>query len=530
MADEKRIMRWLLLFLSFGLGLWAQEPIRIGTSEWTTLNPLLLTQDTDAEAVDLLFDRLITIDAQGNFLPEMLESWTILNGGREIVLKLRPGLTWQDGQPIDAEDLVFTWKMLRQPAIRKVADTTPGVATLDSLVAEGPLQARIRLKRPRGTILSDLYSFVPVPRRHYQMGAKPEAAPINFQPVGSGPYRLVGKATTKFMRLERWAGYRGIHPGAWPVIEVRDTTDEKRIIPIFKAGKIDFVTTGALRYYLVRKGVEGAGLVEAASIPQAAFGAYFLNCDPRLSLLGDVELRRALAELVPWKGLSRGMRFFPTQMASSFWPPQSLAHDPTPRPLPQVSHAAEILDHAGWKLGPDGWRHDASGRLLELVAYDMSKGDLSDIHQLQLQAAKAGVKIDRRIVSGTEVFKNAAEHKGDLWSFGWVLSLDPDVDSPLFTEEGYRTKANVSSYLNPEIDRLFDEGKHTLDPQVRKKIYRRISEIIYRDKPILPLSYIQTRILYSRALKGVVFDLLGQSYGFWPGRRGWTMEAAASSR
>jgi peptide/nickel transport system substrate-binding protein len=336
---------------------------------------------------------------------------------------------------------------------------------------------------------------------------------------------VVGTGTTKSLRLERWDGYRGIHPGAWPSFELKDLTDEKRIIPAFEEGRVHYVLTSGLRYYLARKGAVGAGLVEAVSVPQAAFGAFFLNCDPRLSVLGDLEVRRALAELVPWKSKARAMRFFPAQMATSFWPPQSWAHDPTPRPLPQVERAAEILDRAGWKLGPDGFRHDASGRLLQIVAYDGTKGNLSDVYQLVLQAAKVGFKVERREVSFTVLTKNAADHNGDLWSFGWVLSLDPDVDSPLFTEEGYRTKANVSSYLNPEIDKLFDEGKHTLDPQARQKIYRRISEIIYRDKPILPMTYTQNRILRSLRLKGVVFDLLGQSYGFWPGRRGWKLEA-----
>ncbi|HJW71757.1 MAG TPA: ABC transporter substrate-binding protein [Geothrix sp.] len=520
-------MRWLLLVLPLCLGLAAQEPIRVGVNEWFTVNPLLMTQDTDAEVTDLIFDRLITMDAQGNFIPEMLESWKISPDGREILLKLRPGLTWQDGQPIEAEDLVFTWKMLRQPEIRKLADTTPGVASLDSLEVVGPLQVRIRLKRPRGTLLPDLYSFVPVPRRHYRLGAKPETAPINFKPIGSGPYRVVGTATTKSLSLERWDGYRGIHPGTWPAFELKDLTEEKRIIPAFEEGRVHFVSTSALRYYLVRKGAVGTGLVEAVSVPQAAFGAFFLNCDPRLSVLGDVEVRRALAELIPWKSKARAMRFFPAQMASSFWPPQSWAHDPTPRPLPQVEHAAEILDRAGWKLGSDGFRHDASGRLLQIVAYDGAKGNLSDVYQLALQAAKVGFKVERREVSFAVLTKNAADHNGDLWSFGWVLSLDPDVDSPLFTEEGYRTKANVSSYLNPEIDKLFEEGKHTLDPQARQQIYRRISEIIYRDKPILPMTYTQNRILHSLRLKGVVFDLLGQSYGFWPGRRAWKLEAPA---
>jgi len=87
-------MRWCAFLLALCLltGLRAAEPIRVATaSEWTTLNPLLMALDVDVEAVDLLFDRLVTIDADGNFIPEMLESWTSLKGGREVLLKLRPG-------------------------------------------------------------------------------------------------------------------------------------------------------------------------------------------------------------------------------------------------------------------------------------------------------------------------------------------------------------------------------------------------------------------------------------------------------
>jgi peptide/nickel transport system substrate-binding protein len=94
----------------------------------------------------------------------------------------------------------------------------------------------------------------------------------------------------------------------------------------------------------------------------------------------------------------------------------------------------------------------------------------------------------------------------------------------LFTKEGYRTKANVSSYLNPEVDRLFEEGRYTLDRVSRRKIYLKLSEIIWRDKPVIPLNYILVRVLADTRLRGVSFNVLGQAYGFWPGKRGWRLE------
>lgn len=519
-------MHWrrLILITCLLCGLGAAEPIRVAVDEWTTLNPLLMAQNTDGEVVDLVFDRLVTLDAEGNFIPGLLKGWTILNGGREVVLDLRPGMTWHDGAPIEAEDLVFTWRTLRLPQVRRMADTVGGVTSLDSLVAEGPLRVRIRLARPRGTLLSDLYNFIPVPRRHYQVGVNPAAAPVNFLPIGSGPYRVTERATTRHLKLERWDGYRGAHPGTWPAFEFTDPADEKSTAKAILEGRYHYAATEALPHYLVRKGAMGAGRLQVYSVPQAAFGAFFLNCDPKRSPLGDPALRQALAELTPWQELARARRFFPARLASSFWPPENWAHDPTPRPLPQADRAEAILESAGWRLGPGGVRRNAEGRALSLVAYEQTTATGRSMARLLAErAAKVGIRIEVRKLPFQALVEKSIEHDGDIWSYGWATSLDPDVDSPLFTRDGYRTKANVSSYLNPEVDRLFDEGRHTLDPEARRKIYLELSEIIWRDKPIIPLNYNLARILTDRRLKGVAFNTLGQSYGFWPGRRGWSL-------
>lgn len=517
----RRLVATLCLFCCLG----ASEPIRVGVDEWTTLNPLLLAQDTDNEAIGLIFDRLVALDAQGNFVPELLESWTILKGGREVILNLRPGLTWHDGSPIEAEDLVFTWRTLQLPRVRAIGDTLGGVSSLDSLVAEGPLRVRIRLARPRGTLLADLYSFIPVPRKHYQVGPKPATQPVNFLPVGSGPYRVLEQATTKHAFFVRWDGYKGVHPGIWPAFEYIDPTAEKAPAQAILAGRLHYATVRALPHYLARQGALGGGRLKAFSLPQAAFGAYFLNCDPKRSLLGELSLRQALAELVPWQDLARGRRFFPTRLATSFWPPESWAHDTTPRPLPQVARAISLLDGAGWRLGRDGIRRNAKGQELKLVFYEGVGSDHRTVAYQLAEAARAvGMRIDLRQVSFQVLIQHAAQHEGDLWSYGWATSLDPDGDSALFTLDGYRTHANVSAYLNPEIDQLFDEGRHTLDPVARSRIYKKISEIIWRDKPLIPFNYVIARILVDSRLQGVTFDSMGRSFGFTPGRRGWSLE------
>jgi peptide/nickel transport system substrate-binding protein len=517
--------KYLILVATVALSLGGVEPIRVSASSWTFVNPLMQAQDSDTEVVDLLFDRLVTLDDKGNFVPELLESWTILKGGREVVLKLRPGMTWHDGSPIEAEDLVATWRTLRLPQVKQIADSGAGIPSMDSLIAEGPLTVRIRLSRPRGTLLFDLYTFIPVPRRHYVMGADPAKAPVNFHPVGSGPYRLVGEATRSFLRVERWDGYRGIHPGTWPAFEFFDARQDKDPIGAMAEGRFHYSRVSLLRHLLVRKGVLGSGKLQALSAPQASFNAFFLNCDPKRSLLGDVRLRQALAELIPWDELARGQRFFPTRLATTFWPPENWAHDSTPRPLPSVERARALLDRAGWQPGPDGLRRDARGRLLELEAYEEESHDTrSMVGLLAIQARSLGMRINIHRTTSEQVWKQSASHEGDIWNYGWATDLDPDMDAPLFTLEGIKTHANVSSYANPEMDRLFQEARHTLDREQRKRIYQRIAEMIHRDCPVIPLTYNISRVVIHQRLLGVSFNELGRSFAFWPGRRAWRLQ------
>ncbi|HLP29941.1 MAG TPA: ABC transporter substrate-binding protein, partial [Geothrix sp.] len=190
---------WCLAALSL-----AAQPISVALEKPVlSLNPLLLAREVESQVVDLVFDRLVALDERGAFVPQLLEGWEISKDGRDILLKLRPGQTWQDGSPIEAEDLVATWRMLSLPQVRKVYDLV-GVRTLDSLVAEGPLRVRVRLKQARASLLSDLYNFQPVPRKRYDLSGEPLKHRLNFAPIGSGPYRVLPGAHSREIQLELW--------------------------------------------------------------------------------------------------------------------------------------------------------------------------------------------------------------------------------------------------------------------------------------------------------------------------------------
>ncbi len=518
-------MRWccLLFTLFLGSGLGAGEPIRVAVDKsLLSLNPLLLAREVEAQVVDLVFDRLVAVDERGVFVPQLLESWEISPSGRDILLKLRPGLRWQDGSPLEAEDLVATWRLLSLPQVRKVYDLV-GVRTLDSLVAEGPLHLRIRLKEPRASLLSDLHDFQPVPRRLYTLGVNPLQHPLNFSPIGSGPYRVLPGATGQEIRLERWAGYAGPHPGRWEGflfrLQAADPGEHARqfLAHTYHAGELDW-----FHHYLLRRGAFGDGTLVAQSAPQGAYDVYWFNCNPRRSLLGDVRLRRALSEALPWEFLMTQRHLRIARLASSLWPPGSWASEARVETIPSADRARLLLEDAGWAPGPDGVCRDAQGRPLKLVMYCRREFGQRDSAQAFRDAArKFGIQIELRRSSFDDIQVKSSKGEGDIWDYAWSTSLDPDSESPLFTTEGIKGGTNVTGYQNPEVDALFEQGRHELDPQRRQAVYRQINSLIQRDHPLLQLTYVVSYLALDHRLRGVGFSALGQTYGFVPGRRGW---------
>lgn len=503
----------------------AAEPISIALDKPVrSLNPLLLAREVEVQVVDLVFDRLVAIDEHGNYLPEMLESWQISRDGREVLLKLRPGLVWQDGSPIEAEDVVATWRMLSLPSVRKVYDLV-GVRTLDSLVAEGPLAVRIRLRQPRATLLADLYNFQPVPRRLYRLGPDPFRNPLNYAPVGSGPYRVLPGATAADIQLERWPGYRGPHPGRWDRFHFRvQPADVQAYLGQLRAGEYHFADLDWFHHYLLRHGALGTPGLAALSAPTAAYDTFWLNCDPGRSPLGDVRLRRILAELQPLPFLLAQRRLRPSRLATSLWPPLSWAYEALPQTLPKLENAKALLDAAGWRPGPDGIRRDDQGHPLRLVMYAVRGYTGADAAQAFADnARKAGIDLDLRRVGIDEVLDRAAGGTGDIWAYAWNTSLDPDAEAPLFTSEGIRGGTNVTRFHTPEVDRLFAQARHEMDAGRRRALYLRINRLVQSGFPLIQLTYGVAYLAADRRLRGVAFDPLGQSYGYVPGRRGWTL-------
>lgn len=520
-------MRPLALLLSLALG-WALNaqpaPIRIVIGELDGINPLILGFEDQLPPVDLVFDRLVSMDPKGNFLPEILEGWELSPDQREATLKVRPGLIWQDGHPLDADDILFTWNLVRSPRMVAISDNQG--RWIPSMTKVGPLTLRVKGEHPMPSLEALLYNFIPVPKHLYPPVGDPAKHPFTWAPVGSGPYRVKPGANRKDVQLVRWEGYRGPHPGLAPGFHFQVV--EGRAIKAIAEGRTDFYTYASpwISHYLLRKGAIGQGRAIPYNSVQDGFSAVWMNCEPRWSVLADVRLRQALGNLLPWEAYARERVVRPIQVAQSVWHPLSWAFDPTPKPLPKRELALQLLDQAGWRMGPNGWRVGPGGKELSLrlvLGVPLNQDPL--VKAFVESITRAGIRVEVEVAPGPGTLKAQVEGRGDMWVSGWVNNgPDPSGDRLVYTTEGIQSRTNFTNYRNPEVDRLFEAGSREVDLEARKAIYHRINQILFRDRPLILLEYSPAYAVAQKDLKGVAFSHRGVHYGFYPGLRGWKLE------
>jgi peptide/nickel transport system substrate-binding protein len=155
------------------------------------VNPLFAGQnEADESLVALIFSGLTRLDDRGQPFPDLAQSWEVSPDGLSYTFRLRSGIVWQDGHAFDAEDVIFTYGLLKSPALRSppplsrvLADAT--VTRLDAATL------RIDVQQPYAPLLAYL-SFGILPR--HVLGQTPVQdlfdASFNLRPLGTGPFKL----------------------------------------------------------------------------------------------------------------------------------------------------------------------------------------------------------------------------------------------------------------------------------------------------------------------------------------------------
>ncbi|MCU0482972.1 MAG: peptide ABC transporter substrate-binding protein [Chloroflexi bacterium] len=471
---------------------------RIFLGEPTTLDPAAASDSTSSGVIVQLFERLTALDSGLVVRPALAERWELLDGGRRIVFTMREGLTFSDGTPLIAADVVRSWLRLLDPRspgpfatflldVEGARAYVSGQATDPAsvgLVADGRT-LEVRFTRPAGDFpaVAASASLAVVPP---DVGSDPGALDAGPGFVASGGYRLVGRDAAE-LRLEANPRYWAGTPAIATIIGVA-SLGGRSPVDMFTAGELDWTPIGSYDAdWISYDDALGPSLRRSNS-----FTTFYYGFDTAEAPFDDARVRRAFAQAVDWRrvvALADGAHAVPaTGMVPAGLPGRS-EEDFLPAFDPEA--AAALLAEAGYPGGagfPEVTLVTAGG-------YD--SGVIAQLEQ------NLGVRIAYEGMDFEDYFPRLYDDPPDMWSLSWMADY-PGPNDFLGVLLGGGESNNYGRWTNDSFDAAIDRALATADPAAARAAFDEAERIVRDEAPVVPVSYGTEWSLAREGLLGAV--------------------------
>lgn len=407
---------------------------------------------------------------------ELAESWKVENGPEPIItFYLRKGVFWHDGKEFTAEDVKFTYDKIMDEKTNTVRRSSFELVKKAEVL--DPYTFRVTYRQPFSPGL-ETWSIGIIPK-HLLEKEDINTTPFNRNPIGTGPFRFVEWVTDEKIVLEANPKYFEKRPNLDRIIY--------RIIPETPLNEMEVLTGG-----VDHSGIFPYEYRRMSQIPflntysQPSLGYTYLGYNLKKELFQDRRVRLALTHAINREEIVQYVLYGLGQVATGPFPNHLWYSNPHVKPIPyDPKKAQELLAEAGWKDKDRNGILIKDGKPFRFTLITNSGNDIrKDVGVLvQRQLREIGMDVTFETYEWSVFLKNFINTKHfDACILGWGLSVDPDAYEIWHSsqiEKGF----NFVSYQNPEVDRLWEEGRKEYDLEKRKKIYWRIHELIAEDQP-----------------------------------------------
>lgn len=436
------------------------------------LDPRVGTDQASSRVFEVMLNGLVTKDPKGNLVPDLAESWEVLDDGLLYRFHLRPGVVFHDGRPFTSADVVWTFGTVLDGSV-----TTPkrgAFQQLEDVRAVDPATVDFVMREPFGAMLVNLTSYMGI----VPDGTGPEA--FQDRPVGTGPFRLVERQPERIVFEafeEHWRGRPALDRLVFR--EIPDAT--VRALELRK-GSVQLVVGDLSPDTVTRFREDDAfRVVEDPGAKYVYLGVNFQ--DP---LLARPEVRRAMALAIDRQSIVDTIYRGLGVVTETLLPPGHWARNDEIQTIPFDPAAARaLLDEAGLP-DPDGNGPEARFRLTYKTSTDETA--LLQAQTIQAMLAAVGIGIDIRSYEFATFYDDIKKGNFQIFSLTRTGIVDPDIFALcLHSDSVPPAGANRGRYLNPEFDRLLDAGAARTLPEERRPYYLEAQEIFARDLPYISL-------------------------------------------
>ncbi len=488
----------------------------------TLLNPHFATGTKDQDGSRIFYEPLASWDPDGNLSPVLAaeipsaQNGSVAKDGKSVTWKLKKGVVWHDGKPFTADDCVFNWEYVADPA---TASTNIGSYKDIRVEKVDSHTIRIAFQRPT-PFWADAFCGVRgmiLPKHLFEAfkGGKSREAPTNLKPVGTGPYKFVDFKPGDVVRGELNPTYHMPNRPYFDTIEMKGGGDAVSAArAVIQTGEVDYAWNMQVEDEILKR-MEQGGKGKADIVPGGNIEHIQLNnTDPwkevdgeRSSIktkhpfLTDPAVRQAMTLLVDRSAVQEQI-YGRTGIATGnfvYAPPRFSSKNTKWEFNPDK--AAQILEAAGWKKGADGIRAK-DGVKLKMV-YQTSINALRQKTQAVVKqaAAKAGIEMELKSVTASVYFSSDVANPDTYSHFYTDIQMytttmtqpDPELFMLQFTSGEVATKdnkwqgKNITRWKSDEYDKLFRAAEGEMDPVKRAALFVKMNDLVIQNAVVVPV-------------------------------------------
>lgn len=456
-----------------------------------SLNPLFAQTRPERTASQLLFSRLFRFDDTGRLKNDLAKSLTVSSDERTYTITLRDDALWHDQQPLTAEDVVFTLKLLQNPASHSgLAAAWQGIEVKQL----GDFSIEIRL--PAVYVpFKDALTF-PILPKHLLADVNPSRlreADFSKQPVGSGPFKFqllrtnnTNDGAEQVLHLAKFDQYYGLAPLA-DRFELFAFGQRERLLKVMQAGEINAAVD-----------VDQPEITELASwhsqlVPLNNATLIFFNTER--GALKEVQFRQALRQAL---NLGKIRQEFNAQ----FGPHQPLDYPLLSDMLPGLAfkpqswfnreQATKALQDLGYQKTAKGWQ-DAQKSPLNIAIAAAKTGVYSQlVDSIARDLREFGITVQVNLHDLADQKNNFVRNvlqprDYDLLVYEIEIGSDPDQFAYWHSSQKTMNGLNLANYSNPVVDDLLASARVKNDNALRSAKYKSFVETWAGDAPAIAI-------------------------------------------
>jgi len=434
-----------------------------------------------------------------------------------VRIKLKSGVKWHDGLPFTADDVIFTFTVTQQSKKIPAYDiyNISSIEKIEKIDAEN-LFVVFSYTTPK--IYDTLQ--IPIVPKHRLAGQDITNSRFNMNPIGTGPFKFVERSFDDYIILDCNENYFEKKPDIKRLI-FRTIPNESIMFLELLQGNVDVMQLKSDQFVKFTQDSEFEKRFARIKIPELEYSYIGWNLKNRL--FADENVRVALGYAIDKNTLIEKTLYNHGQICKGPFQSSSWACDPKVDNLAaDMIKSEEMLKSSGWTMNKNEQILEKNFPVRSFFGYDDTTEVVRFEFSLFISAGnkdrelcasfiaselkRIGIKVNIKTLAWNELIKSLDNKTFDAFILTWALACDPDISnvwhsSQIPDPKNGKYGLNSISYANPEVDRLLDEAKQTLDQQERKPKYQQVHRTIMNEQPYTFLYIADTLYAVSKRVK-----------------------------